>query len=316
MNSNSLAPCGVICDLCLAFQRDRNKCVGCLAEGSKPYHCTVCSIKDCPEKQGDPTILCSLCKKYPCRRLKDLNKRYCAKYGESLLKNLESARKDGLEAFIAASSTKWLCPGCGQLLCVHSGKCLHCGNANPYFPGFSLPGTADPKAAIPEAPKQRASGASVSTPVSIAKLAPSDLDAAKALIQEYLLWLGIDLSFQNIDEELADFPAKYREPEGLFLVAKDGNKVVGCVGLRRIGQQICEMKRLFVLDSHKGKGLGEALIREVIRQARGLGYSKMRLDTLSTMGAAQKLYRSHGFVEIPQYTINPIPGAVFMEKDL
>ncbi|MDX9957557.1 MAG: GNAT family N-acetyltransferase [Clostridia bacterium] len=150
----------------------------------------------------------------------------------------------------------------------------------------------------------------------IEKLASQDVDAAKAVIQQYLVWLGIDLSFQNIDEELEDFPGKYREPDGAFLVAKDGETVVGCVGLRRISQHICEMKRLFVLDSHKGKGLGDALVREIINQARSIGYSKMRLDTLSTMGAAQRLYRRHGFVEIPRYTVNPLPGAVFMEKDL
>ena len=151
---------------------------------------------------------------------------------------------------------------------------------------------------------------------SIDKLSPQFIDEAKALIHQYLVWLGIDLSFQNIDDELADFPGKYSEPDGIFLVAKHGDRVVGCVGLRRIGLQICEMKRLFVLDSHKGQGLGAALVKEVIRRARDLGYLKMRLDTLGTMKAVRNLYRQHGFVEIPQYTVNPIPGAVFMEKNL
>jgi ribosomal protein S18 acetylase RimI-like enzyme len=76
------------------------------------------------------------------------------------------------------------------------------------------------------------------------------------------------------------------------------------------------MKRLFVVDSCKGRGLGDALVREIIRYARNKGYAKMRLDTLSTMDAAQRLYRRHGFVEIPRYTVNPLPGAIFMEKDL
>ena len=289
MNNTSLAPCGVICDLCMAFQRPKSKCVGCQTEGNKPNHCRVCSIKDCPEKHGNPASLCSDCPQYPCRRIKDLNKRYIAKYGENLLQNLESARKNGLPAFIAAAKQKWSCPACGQFLCVHNGKCLHCGHANPYFPPALF---------------------------TIVKLGPPDIDAVKAVIQQYLIWLGIDLSFQNIEEELADFPGKYREPEGVFLVAKDGDRVVGCVGLRRISQQICEMKRLYVLDSHKGRGLGDALVRKLISQAREIGYSKMRLDTLSTMGAAQSLYRRYGFVEIPQHTVNPIPGAVFMEKDL
>ncbi len=134
MDDTSLAPCGVICDLCMAFQRTKNKCVGCQAVGNKPYHCTVCSIKDCPEKHGNPALLCGECPKYPCRRIKDLNKRYSAKYGENLLQNLETAGKDGLEAFIAAARQKWSCPSCGKLLCVHTANCIHCGSANPYFP--------------------------------------------------------------------------------------------------------------------------------------------------------------------------------------
>ncbi len=311
MNINSLAPCGVICDLCLGFQRTRSKCVGCQAEGNKPCHCAVCSIKACPEKQGNPAALCVDCPKYPCRRIKELNKRYMAKYGENLRQNLESASKDGCTAFIAAARQKWSCPACGQLLCVHNDKCLHCGNINPYFPGASLLGASLPEASLPDATK-----VTMSAPFTIVKLTPPDIEAAKAVIQQYLVWLGIDLSFQNIDEELADFPGKYRGPEGVFLVAKDGDRVVGCVGLRRMSPQVCEMKRLFVLDTHKGRGLGDALVREVINLATERGYSKMRLDTLSTMGKAQSLYWRHGFVEIPQYTVNPIPGAVFMEKDL
>ena len=151
---------------------------------------------------------------------------------------------------------------------------------------------------------------------SIENLRAQDTDAAKAVIQQYLIWLGVDLSFQNIDEELADFPGKYQGPAGAFLVAKAGATLVGCVGLRKLESGICEMKRLFVLDSHKGRGIGDALIRQIIQQARDLGYLRMRLDTLSTMGKAQSLYRRHGFVEIPKYTENPLSGAVFMEKDL
>ncbi|MFH2114690.1 MAG: GNAT family N-acetyltransferase [Spirochaetota bacterium] len=153
-------------------------------------------------------------------------------------------------------------------------------------------------------------------PCTIVNLSLQDIDAAKAVIQQYLAWLDLDLSFQHIDEELADFPGKYRGPDGAFLVAKAGDRVVGCVGLRMMDSQICEMKRLFVLDSHKGKGIGDALIHEIIIQARHLGYRRMRLDTLSIMSKAQSLYRRHGFVEIEQYTENPLPGAVFMEKDL
>lgn len=108
MENNSLAPYGVICDPCLGFQRTKTKCVGCQAD-------------------GNPAAACSDCPEYPCRRIKDLNKRHIAKYGENLRQNLESASTSVLTAFMAASRQKWSCPACGQLLCVHTGNCLHCG---------------------------------------------------------------------------------------------------------------------------------------------------------------------------------------------
>jgi hypothetical protein len=134
MKNRSLAPCGVICDLCLAFQRTKNRCVGCNNEGNKPYHCTVCSIKSCEEKDGDPEQLCSDCRKFPCRRIKDLDKRYRTKYGENLITNLETASSEGLTRFIKSAHKKWTCKNCGELLCVHRESCLYCGAENEYFP--------------------------------------------------------------------------------------------------------------------------------------------------------------------------------------
>lgn len=134
MNMDSLAPCGVVCDLCLGFQRTKNKCVGCNNEGNKPYHCTVCSIKTCPEKQGNDKMLCSDCPKFPCRRIKSLDKRYIAKYGENLIGNLTQAKETGIGSFISTQKQKWTCPSCGQLLCVHKPECLHCGAKNVHFP--------------------------------------------------------------------------------------------------------------------------------------------------------------------------------------
>lgn len=134
MNTASVAPCGVICDLCLGFQREKNKCVGCNNTGNKPYHCTVCSIKLCAEKNGDEKLLCYDCKKFPCRRIKDLDKRYRIKYGESLIQNLQSIKEEGFESFIKIEKEKWKCTKCGQLLCVHKEVCLKCGNKNEYFP--------------------------------------------------------------------------------------------------------------------------------------------------------------------------------------
>lgn len=134
MNQGSIAPCGVICDICLGFQRTKNKCVGCNSIGNKPYHCTVCSIKSCPEKKGNDKSLCYDCNKFPCRRIKDLSKRYVTKYGVSLIENLQSIKGFGVEEFIAIQKEKWKCKVCNLLLCVHLAECVHCGNRNHYFP--------------------------------------------------------------------------------------------------------------------------------------------------------------------------------------
>jgi len=134
MNHMSLAPCGINCSICLGYQREKNRCAGCRNKGNKPYHCTVCSIKTCPEKDGDANLPCSRCSKYPCRRIKDLEKRYKSKYGESIYENFESIKRLGIRAFIRREKLKWTCPSCGKLLCVHRGKCISCGSANRYFP--------------------------------------------------------------------------------------------------------------------------------------------------------------------------------------
>lgn len=134
MNHASVAPCGVICELCLGFQRHKNKCVGCNHTGNKPYHCTVCSIKTCTEKDGNEQLLCHDCAKFPCRRIKNLDKRYISKYGESPIQNLNRIKESGLDSFIAIEKEKWKCDRCGQLLCVHKEVCLTCGAKNEYFP--------------------------------------------------------------------------------------------------------------------------------------------------------------------------------------
>jgi len=134
MKDLTIAPCGVICDICLAFQRSKNKCVGCNNTGNKPYHCTVCRIKTCPEKNGNDKLLCSECDKFPCKRIKDLDKRYIKKYGESPVNNLLKIKEIGLDEFIKLERKNWICENCGQLLCVHRNICLNCGSENKYFP--------------------------------------------------------------------------------------------------------------------------------------------------------------------------------------
>lgn len=134
MNKGSIAPCGVICDICVGFQRAKNRCVGCNSIGNKPNHCTDCSIKKCPEKNGNEKLLCNECSKFPCRRMKDLDKRYITKYGESPIQNLQAIKEVDIKSFLKNEKEKWTCKECGHLLCVHSDVCLSCGSRNQFFP--------------------------------------------------------------------------------------------------------------------------------------------------------------------------------------
>jgi hypothetical protein len=135
MDIMSIAPCGLNCELCLGFQREKNKCGGCNSEGVRPGYCERCIVKLCPEKSGEAAKICGpFCEKFPCRRLKDLDKRYRTKYGESCLENIALIEKIGLPAFVAQDEVKWKCPECGELLCCHRSTCLHCEAINPLFP--------------------------------------------------------------------------------------------------------------------------------------------------------------------------------------
>jgi ribosomal protein S18 acetylase RimI-like enzyme len=136
---------------------------------------------------------------------------------------------------------------------------------------------------------------------------PDDLEEVQGFLREYADGLGVDLSFQDFESELAD-PLGFYE---LVLLAQNG-----CVALRRIDQQTCEMKRLYVRPTGRGSGLGRKLAEAVIAEARGRGYRRMLLDTLPEMTAAQALYRSLGFHETRAYRHNPVPGAAFFELRL
>ncbi len=150
-------------------------------------------------------------------------------------------------------------------------------------------------------------------------LAPAqaeDLPDVHALFLEYAGSLGIDLSFQGFEEELRGLPGKYAAPEGALLLARLEGAACGCVALRRIDARTCEMKRLYVRPEARGRGLGRLLVERIVEEGRRRGYRAMRLDTLSTMEAAQRLYREAGFRPTPPYIFNPLEGAVFMEKEL
>ena len=140
----------------------------------------------------------------------------------------------------------------------------------------------------------------------------SGLDEVRTLFAEYAASLPFALDFQEFDRELAELPGAYAPPRGALLLARGE----GCVGLRPIDATTCELKRLYVRPSERGTGLGRRLAEAIIAEARRLGYTQIRLDTVPGMDAAQSLYEQLGFREIPPYRPNPIPGARFLELQL
>ena len=143
---------------------------------------------------------------------------------------------------------------------------------------------------------------------------PEHIEQTRALFLEYADSLGFSLCFQSFDEELKNLPGAYSAPSGRLLLALYDQQAAGCVALRNLEANICEMKRLFVRPAYRGKGLGRILVERVIAEARAIGYERMRLDTIaSSMKDAVELYRRMGFKEIAPYRANPIEGALYME---
>ena len=146
---------------------------------------------------------------------------------------------------------------------------------------------------------------------------PGQVEQARALFLEYAESLGFSLCFQSFDKEVAGLPGDYSPPDGRLLLVEHEGKVAGCAALHKLSDGVCEMKRLYVRPEFRGKALGRALAEHVIAEARAMGYTRMRLDTIvGKMDPAIALYRELGFREIPPYRENPIPGAIYMEIKL
>lgn len=144
----------------------------------------------------------------------------------------------------------------------------------------------------------------------------ADLPAVRALLREYADALGFSLAFQDFEREVQTLPGDYAPPSGALLVARAGGTAVGCVALRRLDDETCEMKRLYVRPTLRGGGVGRLLANAIVGEARRLGYARMRLDTVPEMAAAQALYEQLGFRDTEPYTRNPVPGARFLELEL
>ena len=144
----------------------------------------------------------------------------------------------------------------------------------------------------------------------------TDFANAKKLILEYVAWLGIDLSFQNFDKEMAGLPEMYNHKDGGLFIAYINEEAVGIAGIRRFNKNDGEIKRMFVQPNSRGLGIGQLLLNHCIDNARKLNYDTIKLDTADFMKSAIKLYTDHGFKEISAYRHNPHESAKYFELNL
>jgi ribosomal protein S18 acetylase RimI-like enzyme len=154
----------------------------------------------------------------------------------------------------------------------------------------------------------------------LSQIAPAttgtDVESARALLLEYAGSLGFDLGFQGFQAEVRDLPGEYAPPRGALFIASEAGRPIGCVALRPLDRETCELKRLYVRPEARRTGVGRRLVEAIVEEAVRLGYRWLRLDTVPSMDAARALYRSLGFREIEPYRVNPIPGTAYLELEL
>ena len=144
----------------------------------------------------------------------------------------------------------------------------------------------------------------------------ADIPHVRDMLNEYVEWIGLDLAFQEIDAELDGLPGDYAPPRGALFVAVEDDRYLAMIALRPSDGPVGEMKRLYVRPEARGRGLARQLITRLCDEAKRLGYSELRLDTLPMMGEAQALYEAYGFVDIAPYYETPIDGTRFMSKKI
>ncbi|MGH7075193.1 MAG: GNAT family N-acetyltransferase [Stellaceae bacterium] len=146
---------------------------------------------------------------------------------------------------------------------------------------------------------------------------PADRETVLGLFRAYLDELDVDLSFQDVAAELSSLPGKYARPKGLVLLARSGQgEAIGCVAYRPLDAGICEMKRLYIAPEWRGHGVGRLICERLLVEAREAGYRRMLLDTGDWLRPALTLYRGLGFLPILAYYHNPLPGTVYLARDI
>lgn len=145
----------------------------------------------------------------------------------------------------------------------------------------------------------------------------------RALFSEYTSMLTANdpsmqgyLAIQNYEEELSHLEEKYGPPSGRLYLACCGREAAGCIGLKKIDDQNCEMKRFYVRPQFRGRKLGVQLMQKIIMDAREIGYSHMLLDTLPFLEDAIRMYKKSGFYTIDRYNDSPVSTSIYMKLDL
>jgi len=145
---------------------------------------------------------------------------------------------------------------------------------------------------------------------------PDDTASVLSIWREFIANSPINLDYQGNGAEFVELPAKYAAPSGCVLLAERSGDVLGCVAFRRVTNEICEMKRMYVRPYARGNDLGRDLVERLIAEARIAGYREMRLDVMEKSVSARRLYKGFGFVPAEPVSFNPVPGASFLGLEL
>lgn len=145
---------------------------------------------------------------------------------------------------------------------------------------------------------------------------PGHYQMAENLFREYADSLDFELNFQNFSNELGNLPVMYGPPDGAIILATKNGHEVGCIAIRKIEPGTGELKRMYVKPAYRGRGIARRLLELSLAESGQIGYEYLKLDTVSSMTDAIKLYKHYGFVITSPYCYNPLPDAVYMEKKL